>query len=367
LNGLRVVFNKPRVVAEVGQGRCWYPDIIKFSTGELMLNYSLNADTNENEHNSQAVHISTDGGRTFDFTYDVNGFHNGGGEPRISLEDGRIVGASTFLKPAPKGQGRCFLAHRWTYDHGGRCCTVEPWGALVEGLPREVAPYPKVSRTWWCRINWFSDILLVADGFWISTLSLRYGGDQRETTVALISENEGRLWRYLSTIAGADAVPDAKEGFDEPCLVQLENGNLMCVSRVGSRQPLARSYSSDGGKSWSALDRLPAYSVAPQLCRTRSGTLVLSTGRPGVFLWFSTDPRGENWQSIDVLAHHNSTLDAASQMEAKQTTAYTAMVEVEDDRIFLVYDRTPFAWEPVPAGSGERAQILLLEFSVKRQ
>src|SRR5437762_2505621 len=122
LNGLRLSVTKPREIARTPEfigGRCWYPDLLKFSTGELMLNYSLNGDSNENPFNAQAVHISTDHGRTWDFTYDVNGFHNAGGEPRISLPDGRIVGASTFLKPDPTQPGRRFFAHRWIYDRGG--------------------------------------------------------------------------------------------------------------------------------------------------------------------------------------------------------------------------------------------------------
>jgi len=331
-----------------------------------MLNHSLNADSNENALNAQAVYISTNNGHAFEFAYDVNGFHNGGGEPRISLPDGRIIGTSTFLKPNPLGQKRRFVGHRWAYDRGGRSYCVEPWGATVEGLPKDVAAYPRPSRVWWSRINWFSDILQLEDGRLISTLSLRFDGDTRESTIALVSKDDGRSWKYLSTIADADAVPDAKEGFDEPCLVRLETDELMCVSRVGNGQKLARTYSGDDGKKWSKIDRLPAASVAPQACRTANGTLVLSTGRPGVFLWFSTDPRGRKWQSVDVISYHNRVLGPASQMTASQTTAYTAMVEVAPDEVLLVYDRTPLGWRPVTADSGERSQIYLLRFRVIR-
>lgn len=369
LRGVRLKLAAPRVVAETSVGHGWYPDILKFSTGEIMLNYSLNADANTNQHNSQAVLISTDQGGTFDFAYDVNGFHNGGGEVRVSLPDGRIVGVSTFLRPDPPGQSRCFAAHHWTYRFGGRKYSVEPWAAKVEGLPRDVATYPEPSRTWWARTNWFSDIVVLDSGQFVTTLSLRFEGDERESTVALVSEDEGYCWSCLSTMAGSDSVADAKEGFDEPCLIQLEDGDLMCVSRVGSGQDqrLARAYSSDEGKTWSELDRLAAYSVAPQILRLQNGVLALSTGRPGVFLWFSSDSRGAVWEPVDVMAFHNSVLDESAQMAAHQTTAYTAMIEAKDNRLFLVYDRTPFGWKPVPKDSGERSQIYLLEVSVKRE
>ncbi|MHB0935079.1 MAG: sialidase family protein [Armatimonadota bacterium] len=366
LNGLSVTLSVPRVVAETSVGRCWYPDILKFATGEIMLNHSVNADANDNQANAQAVYLSFDGGETFDFAYDVNGFHNGGGEPRVSLPDGRIVGASTFLKPDGPGEARRFFAHRWTYDQGGRRYSVEPWGALVEGLPRPVPPYPISSRTWWSRINWFSDIVPLADGTWVSTISLHFTGDELSSTVAVASPDEGRHWEYLSTIAGPADVPGANEGFDEPCLLLLDSGELLCISRVGSGtdQLLARTYSADGGRTWSPLDRLPAYSVAPQLCKLRNGALLLATGRPGLFLWCSAEPRGETWQPIDLLAHHNAAIPQWP-MTAEQTTAYTAMVEVSPDRAFLVYDRTPFGWGAVPAESGERSQIWLVEVTVE--
>ena len=368
LEGLSLSVCAPRAVAETSEGHCWYPDLLKFSTGELMLNYSLNADANTNQHNTQAVLLSQDAGVTWDFAYDVNGFHNGGGEVRVSLPDGRIVGVSTFLKPDPTGQCRRFAAHHWTYENGGRRYVVEPWAAKVEGLPADVALWSSPSRTWWARINWFSDIVILDEGCWISTLSLRFEGDERESTVALQSDDEGRQWRYLSTVAGPDAVADASEGFDEPCLVRLADGDLMCISRVGSGadQKLARTYSGDGGQTWSPVDQLPAYSVAPQLCRLDGGVLALSTGRPGVFLWFAADPRGENWQPLDVMAFHNSVLDESCHFSASQTTAYTAMIELEEDRLLLAYDRSPFGWQGVPSDSGERSQVYLLEVHVER-
>jgi len=363
--GLNVTVSIPRVVAEVSSGRCWYPDILRFSTGELMLNHSVNADSNENTSNAQAVYLSRGGGATFDFAYDVNGFHNGGGEPRLSLPDGRIVGTSSFLKPDPPGQARIFAAHRWTYDHGGRRYTVEPWGARVDGLPRDVLPYPNPSRTCWSRINWFSDIVPLDDGTWVTTISPHFSGDSLESTVAVSSRDEGRHWQYLSIVGDSGDVAGAKEGFDEPCLIRLDSGELLCISRVGSGadQPLARSYSADGGRSWSPIDRLPAFSVAPQLCRLRNGAIMLGTGRPGLFLWCSADARGEQWQSIDLMAHHNAMVGRWS-MIAEQTTAYTALVEVAPNRVFLVYDRTPLGWGLLPADSGERSQIWLVEVSI---
>ena len=81
---------------------------------------------------------------------------------------------------------------------------------------------------------------------------------------------------------------------------------------------------------------------------------------------------------IDVLDWHNTALDRPLHIErdrilgpepasAKgQTTSYTAIVEVSPNRIYLVYDRTPYGWKAVPAESGERSRIFLLEAEVQR-
>src|SRR5262249_33923608 len=141
LKGLTLLLGPPRVVAETSAGHCWYPDLLKFSSGGLMLTYSLNADSNVNQHNSQAVLLSSDQGRTFTVASGVRGCTTGGVEPRAPLANGRIGGPSPFLKRGPPGQGRRFAAHYWVFDKDGHRYSVEPWGVTVEGLPRDVEPW----------------------------------------------------------------------------------------------------------------------------------------------------------------------------------------------------------------------------------
>ena len=385
LRGLRVTLKKPRVVAERSYGRCWFPDLLRFSTGELMLNYSLNADRNDNLQDSQAVYLSNDEGRSFDLTYDVNGFHSSAGEPRICLDDGRIVGPSSFFKLDRQQSPQRFRTHYWNYSQGGRQYCVEPWGVVLDGLPGQVGVGRDVGGGW-ARMSGFSDILALDDGRWLSALSVTYIGAERASTAAIISRTEGRCWQYLSTIAVPDDAPTGLEGFGEPCLVRLVDGDVMCVMRVGQhhKQPdqwLRRAYSSDGGRTWSAIDRLPAYSVAPQIRRLDNDTLVLSTGRPGIFLWLSGDGRGAQWNSINLVEWHNKALDELSHIKIPapassgidplsalkgQTTSYTAMVEISPNRLFVVYDRVPLGWQALEKDSGEHSQIYLLEAEVQR-
>ena len=381
LPGLRITLATPRVVTE-GVGYCWYPDLLKFSTGELMMNYRLTPDSSESFVTGAGVLLSRDGGATWGDGYDVNGFHDACGEVRLSLPDGSIVGTSAYpTRPEPAGQWRRFAYHYWRYEDGGRRYAVQPWGGSIEGLPRDVQPASASNRWYSANLSLFGSVVETGAGRWVTTCYATFQGDRLYTLLALESDDEARTWRYLSTIAGPAQFPDVAEGPNEASLVKLDNGDLMCVYRVSGAQPLGRSYSQDAGRTWSAPDRLPARSVAPTVVRLENGVLALSTGRPGISLSFSTDPRGSEWTSMDVVAYHNAVLDAPHHIrlgrgvpetgsqeqylaahfdldDPFQTTAYTALLEVSPNRLFLLYDRVPYGWMPVPTDAEIRSRIL---------
>jgi hypothetical protein len=323
------------------------------------------------------VFLSADGGKTWGFSYQVAQ----GPSVKIVRADGAIVGPTFHLFPDPPGQWRNFEGHFLRFDQGGRRHVMEPWAVRVEGLPRDVSPSRhegKWSRRWMAQIYLDSDPVEI-DGRILTTAYVTYQGESRYALVALISEDGGRNWQYLSTVGGPDSVSGAREGPDEATLVQLADGDVMCVMRVGSgkEQLLGRAYSSDGGRTWSAIDRLPAFSVEPSMRRLQNGVIALSTGRPGIYVWLSADARGKSWESVDVVAHHNEVMGEGHQIRPRmpgvsasdapdQTTAYTELVEVSPNQLLLVYDRTPFGWKPVPADSDERSRIYVLPIEVER-
>lgn len=370
LQGLRVTLGRPRQVTE-GVGFCWFPRMARFASGELVLTHSLVADTEGNLVTGSAIFLSNDGGETWHTRYQV------AEEPIVTVAqpDGAIAGSAYYLYPDPPDQGRRFKGHFCRLEEGGRRYVMEPWAVQVTGLPRDVSPSRytgKYSREWMGQIYFDSDAVEV-DGQVVSTAYVVFEGEKRYTLVALASEDYGRTWHYLSTVAGPEDAPEGREGPCEASLVQLANGDLMCVMRIGSGtdQQLARAYSADAGRSWSAVDRLPAFSVEPSLRRIANDTLVLSTGRSGIYLWFSTDACGQEWQPVDVVAYHNEVMDTPHHIHprqdfASQTTAYTELVEVAPNRLLLVYDRIPFGWKGVPMDSEERNRIYVLPIEVKR-
>ncbi|MBX3010003.1 MAG: exo-alpha-sialidase [Caldilineaceae bacterium] len=368
LDGIQIHLGEPIPVVEaINHG--WFPGLARFPTGELLLTYSLTSDTNENTLDISGVMFSRDGGQHWTQRYDIVPEH----QPMIFLPqaDGALFALPAYLFVDTPTEQHNFHGASMRFEAGGQRILFEPQGVRLVDWPWPVAILPNPYRTNYHRVNFcFDGDAIEVDGRWLATL---YGAQADEAfyrVVVASSEDGGRTWRYLATVAGPEAVPTTEpygHGPGEPSLVQLANGDLMCVMRMGGGAafPLRRSYSSDGGRTWSTPDVLPAVSVEPSLKRLQNGVLALSTGRPGIGLWFATDGRGASWQAVDILAHHNQWAPAESyQITPAQTTAYTEIIEVSPNRLLLAYDRTPFGWQPTPAKANERNRIFLLPVEV---
>jgi hypothetical protein len=254
----------------------------------------------------------------------------------------------------------------------------------VEAVPN------KIPRTnWVLNLRFDGNVIRVGNRL----IAPMYGtkeGDRFSRLMAVASSDEGRVWRYLSTIADGSILGDLRdkllaEGPNEAGMVELANGELMIVFRTGDGAGwhLNRAYSSDSGLTWSRPDQLPAVGVEPSVVRCQNGIIALTTGRPGIYLWVSTDERAARWQSVDVVDYHNrwapdsshriryttaggKTVQGRHRHHKDQTTSYTEIVEVAPNRLLLIYDRTPFGWEPVPGASAEANRIFVMPIELFR-
>ena len=85
--------------------------------------------------------------------------------------------------------------------------------------------------------------------------------------------------------------PDARAAtYEEPGAAQLPDGRLIVLMRTGGwNEKLAKGYSDDGGYTWTPAMSSGLHGISPALCVLADGTLLVSTGRPGIILALSTD------------------------------------------------------------------------------
>ena len=204
--------------------------------------------------------------------------------------------------------------------------------------------------------------------------------------IAIESLDGGRNWRYLTTVTDWTHWEDDpswvdRGRFEGPCegsLVELADGSLLAVYRTGmfEQNPIYKSISTDGGKTWSKPKPLPAFGVLPSIQKLSNGGLILATGRPGIWLWYSADGRGEIWEPIDAMSHHNAVVEVdhpewsiapTKAFNRFHTTSNVRIREVAPGKLLLIYDRIPMDWQPVPKDSSERNQIFVLPIEVDTQ
>jgi len=370
---MKLEIGSPILVAE-SVGHLWFPGIDIMPTGEWLVRCSAIPDTNDvppvNSHTR-----SDNAGKTW--------------APLVLTP---YAGPSAFRRgdellnlpyrwyPANTDY-TALQSHRVTFHKGARTFTVEPEVLRVDGFPRPIEPMGQGEAMFVMDNN----IIRQANGHFLCCMYGTFRGDRERHrvangndgtagyTLALIESRDGATWRYSTTIADWTMLPKTPEGPDESTMVELANGDLLVIYRVGSfkQNPLHKSISRNGGKTWSKPVALPAFSVYPSCVKTANGTLVLSTGRPGLHLWTCTDGRGDHWSPLNLTDYHNQSvsrpdwrIDAVDEGSTVNTTSYTRIREYAPNRLVMVYDRIPFGWNAVPVDSPERNRIFALTMSV---
>eukprot|EP00035_Acanthoeca_spectabilis_P028102 m.469206 g.469206 ORF g.469206 m.469206 type:complete len:562 (+) comp28262_c0_seq1:65-1750(+) len=194
------------------------------------------------------------------------------------------------------------------------------------------------------------------------------------STLGLFHSRNGIQWSFTATVAtwhatiGPDGKPD-DEGPNENDIARLPSGKLLVVVRGdagdGVPRKLLRPYfavvSDDDGTTWSTptpmvdTGGLPMGSARPRLLLLGPrGPLVLSGGRPGLYLWFNEAADGVSWVRVNLAAAHNaaapteqycpeyvaSNLNTTNVREGVCTlsTSYTSMVLAKPCSGMVFYD-----------------------------
>ncbi len=143
----------------------------------------------------------------------------------------------------------------------------------------------------------------------------------RYCTHLLRSDDSGHTWDYVNSIEYVDALYNTRnerlvEGFNECALSCLDDGSIVMVLRSGSMYPFEPyigddahpaprmfiAKTRDGGKSFDYIKPFSDYGIRPTSTKLPDGTIVLTSGRPGVNVRICDDPTGETWsEPIEIL------------------------------------------------------------------
>ena len=173
--------------------------------------------------------------------------------------------------------------------------------------------------------------LELPDGKLINATHLCFKDEEKIRVVIVISEDKGRHWEYLSTVAYDPDIDT--EGFTEPALLQLASGELVCVMRTEGYHPMLQSFSSDLAKSWSTPVEIPGDGVWPDLCLMESGIVACAYGRPGCNIMFSLDGTCREW------SHHTAIIPPFERKEqGTWSHSYNAVREIRPGELLYIYN-----------------------------
>lgn len=217
------------------------------------------------------------------------------------LRDGSFVALEIHWLPDPKLRGQIEAkdapANPWSLATSKDGQQWETFGVTIQ-TPPEVGviarPLPHIIED--DRSGW-----LMPAYAW---------GKTGNRAVLLKSEDRGRNWSVLSTITTAAAMVKSGATVTTPWLENMvaraADGSLLAVIRTGSsaESALVSARSSDGGRTWSAPERILAgpkreavTGKLPNVLALPGGRLALLTAhtKRGCFLHLSRDGAGREW------------------------------------------------------------------------
>lgn len=340
----KVTFSQPVLVARDRQF-LWFPSLSRLSDGRLLAIMSDYADEHVKVSTAKLA-WSDDGGLSW--TKPAQGRY---GDPTLTLKNGDELLLPYYLHPLGEGvMGEQFQICK----KGGAKAKLSDDRLTVRGWPRPDRPNP---TTGMAGFVFNGDTLADNDGTYLAMLYGYFQNTQRYALV-LAESTDGVDWTIRSTIADEHCPLEGAEGPCEAALCRLADGRLMSVFRLSSNVPYGQSFSDDEGKTWSEAKAMPGvFSVQPSLVTRENGSLALSGGRPGIFVWLNRGGDGKTWDKFDVVANHNEYVPNEPITGAGITTSYTEIVEIDESHLLLIYDRIPHSWNAIPADSKETNSI----------
>jgi hypothetical protein len=341
------------VLVTRSQGYCWFPTLVRTGTGDLLALMSNYADV----HTSTATALSawsSDGGLTWSKTKQVQY-----GDSSLQLPNGELMLLPYYLRPRKD----VIAAPYQLVPKGKRELRVVEEGVTVSGWSKPLGSFePKLGLAGFV---FNGQTLTLKDGGFLAMLYGYFEKDKRYSLVAVESK-DGKSWKVRSLVAGPDCKLKGAEGPCESAACRLKDQQLMCVFRMNGGEKYGQCFSRDEGKTWTEPAAMDAFSVQPSLVVLKDGTVILSGGRPGLYLWINRDGDGKSWQRVNLQTHHNTCKPMEQIIKSNHTSSYTEVVAVDDAELLVIYDRIPNGWAAIPKDSKESNSVWVVRIRLSR-
>lgn len=361
----RVTVSKPRIAytSASPSAYAWFAGMNRLTSGAVLLRMNASADQVGIPATGKHI-LSYDGGQTFDpaSAYTVQDSHTTA-EPLVQGSDGAWRGG-TFAPinyNRPGGDLRKVRCYYQTISADGLSWSTVANNVQINGFPADIGSYGTEVG-----FSWFGDIVQISSSQWLATAIPTYVAETKVFCECIESTDQGHTWNVVGRVAGNFG----DEGFSEPAMIRLINGDLMVVSRTGLNR-MGRAYSSDLGRTWSAPVFISPWCKAPRIVRlSNNPDYVITTGyltpaslwpdgtdpvtgavpngyapaQMGIYL--SSDPLATTWPVVDLIAHHNALIGDSSLTydSINPSTGYTSILEMEPGKLLISYDQAGGAY-----------------------
>ncbi len=151
------------------------------------------------------------------------------------------------------------------------------------------------------------------------------------------TDDNGKSWQYVGSIpytpdVSKDEFAPIRDGFTEPCTVQLDNGNLFTLMRTTDKKgvgPMYASVSCDIGKTWSKPWVVDELGVWPRILQLKNGITLMTYGRPGLFM--RTCTKGDCSDISDRI------MIVSDDSIRGNTCAYSSLLAIDDNTAMMAY------------------------------
>jgi hypothetical protein len=339
------------------KGRFYFPSFHPLNAEEIICSVTLCEDKAQGQWPA-ALYLSQDGGASWRPAGRIDSCSS----VSLSLGNHRILIMPFELRPASPGNMRDATAE------GTLLALNEKGTFTTERVPIKYFGFPRdLERYYIGELYLLTDgnILPLHDGRLFATVYGKGSGDTKDSTWSVTSEDRGRTWRFQATVASGPELSQTQEGANESNTIRLADDRLMCVYRTGSSKDYHKSYSRDEGSTWTKPERMEGvFSVEPRLTRLANGVILLSGGRPGLYVWICTDGLGNRWQRFNLAEHHNKSIRDSllrydeqfckgGKPQPDQSTSYTDIASVGSNEVIVCYDRLANGSDGAPGPWGQ--------------